>query len=82
MICGKQQYAGAQGNAAESVRCDDSVSGAEGGVDKERAEDPADPYRKQMQVVTRETLMTRLWESDMYVDENTLSVNVNRLRKS
>lgn len=34
------------------------------------------------QVVTRETLMTRLWESDMYVDENTLSVNVNRLRKS
>lgn len=34
-----------------------------------------------MQVVTRETLMTRLWESDMYVDENTLSVNVKRLRK-
>lgn len=34
-----------------------------------------------MQVVTRETLMTRFWESDMYVDENTLSVNVNRLRK-
>lgn len=33
------------------------------------------------QIVTRETLMTRLWESDMYVDENTLSVNVNRLRK-
>lgn len=33
------------------------------------------------QVVTRETLMTRFWESDMYVDENTLSVNVNRLRK-
>ena len=31
-----------------------------------------------MQVVTRETLMTRLWESDMYVDENTLSVNVDR----
>ena len=33
------------------------------------------------QVVTRDTLMTRLWESAMYVDENTLSVNVNRLRK-
>ena len=31
--------------------------------------------------VSRETLMTRLWESDSYVDENTLSVNVNRLRK-
>lgn len=32
-------------------------------------------------VVSRETLMTKLWESDNYVDENTLSVNVNWLRK-
>lgn len=32
-------------------------------------------------VVSRETLMTKIWESDNYVDENTLSVNVNRLRK-
>lgn len=32
-------------------------------------------------VVSRETLMTKLWESDSFVDENTLSVNVNRLRK-
>ncbi len=32
-------------------------------------------------VVARDTLMTRLWESDSYVDENTLSVNVNRLRR-
>lgn len=26
-------------------------------------------------------LMTKIWESDDYIDENTLSVNVNRLRK-
>ena len=32
-------------------------------------------------VVARDTLMTKLWESDSFVDENTLSVNVNRLRK-
>ncbi len=32
-------------------------------------------------VVTRDTLMTKLWESDSFVDENTLSVNVGRLRK-
>ena len=32
-------------------------------------------------VVSRDTLMLKLWESDNYVDENTLSVNVNRLRK-
>ena len=32
-------------------------------------------------VVSRERLMERLWESDDFVDENTLTVNVNRLRK-
>ncbi len=32
-------------------------------------------------VVSREMLMERLWESDCFVDENTLNVNVNRLRK-
>lgn len=32
-------------------------------------------------VVSRDTLMTKLWESDSYVDENTLSVNMNRLRR-
>lgn len=33
------------------------------------------------QVVSRELLMQRLWETDSFVDENTLTVNVNRLRK-
>lgn len=32
-------------------------------------------------IVSREKLMEELWESDSFVDENTLSVNVNRLRK-
>ena len=32
-------------------------------------------------IVSRETLMTRLWEMDAYVEENTLTVNVTRLRK-
>lgn len=32
-------------------------------------------------VVSRETLMTKLWQMDCYVEENTLSVNVGRLRK-
>lgn len=31
--------------------------------------------------ITRDILMTRLWETDSFVDDNTLSVNVNRLRK-
>ena len=32
-------------------------------------------------VVSREKLMERLWETDHFIDENTLTVNVNRLRK-
>lgn len=32
-------------------------------------------------VVSREKLMELLWESDCFVDENTLTVNVGRLRK-
>lgn len=32
-------------------------------------------------VVARDTLMQKLWETDYFVDENTLSVNVTRLRK-
>lgn len=31
--------------------------------------------------VSRDTLMLRLWETDSYVDENTLTVNVTRLRR-
>ena len=32
-------------------------------------------------VVSRDTLMEKLWETDSYVDENTLTVNIGRLRK-
>lgn len=32
-------------------------------------------------VVSRDMLMTRLWETESYVDENTLTVNMARLRK-
>ena len=32
-------------------------------------------------VVSRDTLMQKLWETDSFVDENTLTVNIARLRK-
>lgn len=32
-------------------------------------------------IVSRDTLMTRLWQTDSYVEENTLTVNITRLRK-
>ncbi|CUQ00101.1 response regulator transcription factor [Clostridium baratii] len=33
------------------------------------------------EIVSREDLMEHLWNSDYYVDDNTLSVNVTRIRK-
>ncbi len=33
-------------------------------------------------IVSREELMLKLWDSDEFVDDNTLTVNVNRLRKT
>lgn len=32
-------------------------------------------------IISREKLMNYMWNSDVFVDDNTLSVNVNRLRK-
>lgn len=32
-------------------------------------------------VVSRDTIMTRLWETDSFIDDNTLTVNMTRLRK-
>lgn len=31
--------------------------------------------------VSRSDLMVRLWESESFIDDNTLTVNVSRLRK-
>jgi len=36
---------------------------------------------KKGSVVSREKLMNKLWETDSFVDENTLTVNIARLRK-
>lgn len=33
-------------------------------------------------IVSREKLMERLWQTDQFIDENTLTVNVNRLEKN
>ncbi|MDN5809762.1 MAG: response regulator transcription factor [Staphylococcus equorum] len=37
--------------------------------------------KKQNQIVTRDTLITALWDDEAFVSDNTLTVNVNRLRK-
>lgn len=33
------------------------------------------------EIVSRDTMMSELWESEEFVDDNTLTVNINRLRK-
>jgi len=38
--------------------------------------------RARGQVVTRSDLMCELWQTDEFVDDNTLTVNVNRLRRT
>lgn len=37
--------------------------------------------KKQGQIVTRDTLITALWDDEAFVSDNTLTVNVNRMRK-
>lgn len=33
-------------------------------------------------IVSRDEIMERLWESDAFIDDNTLTVNVTRLRRT
>lgn len=37
--------------------------------------------KKKESIVTREKLMQELWEDESFVDDNTLTVNINRLRR-
>lgn len=38
-------------------------------------------YEQAGNMVSRERIMKRLWDNECFVDENTLNVNINRLRK-
>lgn len=38
-------------------------------------------FEKAGTVVSRDSIMTRLWEDDNFVDDNTLTVNIARIRK-
>lgn len=38
-------------------------------------------FRAQGQIVSREKIMEKCWSGDHYIDDNTLAVNVTRLRK-
>lgn len=36
--------------------------------------------KNQGEIVSRESIMRVLWESEYYINDNTLTVNINRLR--
>lgn len=38
--------------------------------------------RRKGEIVSREEIMVELWNSDAFIDDNTLTVNMNRLRKT
>ena len=79
------------GPAAHLLSCGGAVLNVSDGtltVDGQRLELTRNEFRilqmlleRKGQTVSREALMTRLWESDSFVDENTLTVNVGRLRR-
>lgn len=65
-----------------------SLSDAVLTVGSERVELTKNEYRilrtlmeRPRQVVSREALIEQLWQSDSFIDDNTLTVNVTRLRK-
>lgn len=79
------------GPSAHLLSCGRAVLNVSDGtltVDGQRLELTRNEFRilqmlleRKGQTVSREALMTRLWESDSFVDENTLTVNVGRLRR-
>ena len=79
------------GAAARLLACGDAVLNVSDGtltVGEQRVELSKNEYKilqllmeHRGEIVSREAIMTALWASDSFVDENTLSVNVNRLRK-
>ena len=38
--------------------------------------------KKHGKILTREKLLRALWDDERFVDDNTLTVNINRLRKN
>ena len=38
-------------------------------------------FQNKNKIVSRNELMQHMWDCDLFVDDNTLTVNINRLRK-
>lgn len=73
------EYAGI---SLDVARATVSCGGNETGLSRNETCILAALIRARGAIVSRQDLMRELWETDQFVDDNTLTVNVNRLRKA
>ena len=72
------EYRGASYNASDSTI---TISGNKVDLTKNENRIMSALLAAKGSIVSRNSLMQQLWDDDCFVDENTLSVNMNRLRK-
>lgn len=70
------------GIALDVTRATVSYSGCEASLSRNETCILAALIRARGAIVSRQNLMCELWQTDQFVDDNTLTVNVNRLRRS
>ena len=73
------EYAGI---ALDIARGTATYDGGETGLSRNETCVLAALIRARGAIVSRQDLMRELWQTDQFVDDNTLTVNVNRLRHS
>ena len=71
-----------QGLTLDSTRSQVSYDGATRELSRNELRILAALMRARGAIVSRSDLVFELWQSDEFVDDNTLTVNINRLRKS
>ena len=74
----KSRFCGAEFDAGASCLL---AGGARRELTKNESRILAALLERRGSIVSREELMLRLWDSDKFVDDNTLTVNINRLRR-
>lgn len=71
-----------EGLTLDLGRCTAEFAGKTAELTKNETKILALLLRRAGRVVSREDIMVELWNSDAFVDDNTLTVNMNRLRKT
>lgn len=65
----------------DSLKCTVTANGKQAELTKNENRILQSLLENKCQVVPRDTLIAALWECDSFVDENTLNVNITRLRR-